>query len=668
MHLFQNASIQRKQMLAIMLTSIVALLLACAGFITFEIISYRQELALSLSSLAQIIGDTSSGALDFNDPKAAEDMLSALRARPNIVAGCIYTKDGSPFAKYVRSDVAAGFSVPKQEADGHRFINGRLILFHSIEQKGDKIGWIYLESDLRRLTARLKEYAMIVTAVMLASMLVAYLLSSRLQRWLSEPILQLAKTARAVATEKNYSLRATKQNQDELGMLTDDFNAMLYQIQQKDVALQSANEGLEKRVEERTHELESSLSLLHATVESTADGVLVVNRERKITTYNQRLVSMWRIPESLIASGNDERLLMFVRDQVEDPEKFLGKVLEMYAHPDEPNNDLIELKDGRFFERHSLPQYVGKEIVGRVWNFRDISERKQAEVKLENLHRQLQDASRQAGMAEVATNVLHNVGNVLNSVNVSSALVSEQVRKSKAVNLNKLAILIQEHQHDLAAFLTSDPKGRQVPGYLVGLAAQLTQEQAEMLKELQSLGANIEHIKEIVAMQQNYSKMSGLTESLSVVDLVEDAIRMNNAALVRHDVQLVREYSEVPPVLVEKHKVLQILVNLIRNSKYALDESGRPDRQLTVRVAKNGGDFVCVSIIDNGVGILSQNLTRVFEHGFTTRKTGHGFGLHSGALAAMELGGTLTAYSDGPGTGATFVLELPVLPKERTHE
>ncbi len=207
-----------------------------------------------------------------------------------------------------------------------------------------------------------------------------------------------------------------------------------------------------------------------------------------------------------------------------------------------------------------------------------------------------------------------------------------------------------------------------MPGDLVGLAAQLAQEQSEILKELQSLGSNIEHIKEIVAMQQNYSKISGLAESLSVVDMVEDAIRMNNAALVRHDVQVVREYSETPQVLVEKHKVLQILVNLIRNSKYALDESGRPDRQVTVRVAKNGADFVRISIIDNGVGIPSQNLTRVFEHGFTTRRDGHGFGLHSGALAAKELGGTLTAFSDGLGTGATFVLELPVQPKERAHE
>ena len=213
MRLFQNASIQRKQMLAIMLTSIVALLLACAGFITYEIMSYRTELVWNLTSLAQMIGDTSSGALDFNDPKAAEDILSALRARPNITAACIYTKEGSLFAKYVRGDVAAGFSVPKQEADGHRFTIGRLILFRGIELKGDRIGWIYVESDLGRLTARLKEYTIIVIAMVLASMLAAFLLSSRLQRWLSEPILQLANTAMAVALEKNYSLRAAKQNQ-----------------------------------------------------------------------------------------------------------------------------------------------------------------------------------------------------------------------------------------------------------------------------------------------------------------------------------------------------------------------------------------------------------------------------------------------------------------------
>jgi len=648
MHLFQNASIQRKQMLVMMLTSAVALLLACVGFITYEIVSYRQELVWSSSTLAEIIGNNSSGALDFNDPKVADDMLSALRARPNIVAACIYTKDGSVFAKYLRKDLPTGFGVPKPEADGHRFTNDGLILFHSIESNGDKIGSIFLESDLGRLIARLKRYVFIVLAVLLASMLAAFLLSARLQRWLSEPILHLAKTARDVALNKNYTLRAIKQNQDELGRLTDDFNAMLSQIQQQDAALQSANESLEKRVEERTVELENSLSLVHATVESTADGILVVDRQGKTTTCNKKF-----------------RAITTVLDQVDEPDEFLRKVRELYAHPDVPSFDVIQFKDGRVFERYSLPQYVGKEIVGRVWNFRDVTERKEAEKKVEKLHRQLLETSRQAGMAEVASNVLHNVGNVLNSVNVSATLVSEQVRKSKSVNLTKLVTLVQEHQADFAAFLTSDPKGMQVPGYLVGLAMQLTQEQTDVLKELQALSANIEHIKEIVAMQQSYSKTSGVMESISVVEMVEDAIRMNDAALARHDVKVVREYSDTPPVMVEKHKVLQILVNLIRNSKYALDEVARSDRQLRLRVAKNGDDFVRVAVIDNGVGIPPENLTRIFEHGFTTRKNGHGFGLHSGALTAKELGGTLTAHSDGMGKGAVFVLELPIQSKEK---
>jgi C4-dicarboxylate-specific signal transduction histidine kinase len=151
---------------------------------------------------------------------------------------------------------------------------------------------------------------------------------------------------------------------------------------------------------------------------------------------------------------------------------------------------------------------------------------------------------------------------------------------------------------------------------------------------------------------------------LPVVELIEDALRMNAAALARHEVQVVREYTQASPVVVERHKVLQIMVNLIRNAKYALDEGNPPDKRLTVRVAKNGSDFIHVSVIDNGVGIPPGNLTRIFEHGFTTRKEGHGYGLHSGALVAKEIGGSLTVQSEGPGKGAAFTLSLPCPPKE----
>jgi signal transduction histidine kinase len=263
-------------------------------------------------------------------------------------------------------------------------------------------------------------------------------------------------------------------------------------------------------------------------------------------------------------------------------------------------------------------------------------------------------------MAEVATGVLHNVGNVLNSVNVSTTLVGDKVKASKVTSLAKAATLLREHQGDLGAFLTQDPKGKQLPGFLITLATHLEAERAELLGELDALRQNVDHIKDIVAMQQNYARVSGVLETLPVQQLVEDALRINSAALDRHRIQLVRDFADVPPVQMDKHKVLQILINLIRNAKYAMDESRVRDKRLTIGIGMNGNGRVKVSVADNGVGIPPENLTRIFGHGFTTKRDGHGFGLHSGANAAKEMGGALYAQSAGVGQGATFVLELPL--------
>jgi signal transduction histidine kinase len=197
-----------------------------------------------------------------------------------------------------------------------------------------------------------------------------------------------------------------------------------------------------------------------------------------------------------------------------------------------------------------------------------------------------------------------------------------------------------------------------VPAHLAQLSEHLLAEQETNLRELDSLRRNVEHIKEIVAMQQNYATFGGVKEMINVADLVEDSLRLNEGALSRRQVAVVREFADVPPLNIEKHKVLQIMVNLLRNAKHACQDSERADKRLTVRVA-NGDGRVRISVMDNGVGIPPENLTRIFNHGFTTRKDGHGFGLHSGALAAKELGGSLTVHSDGPGQGAAFTLELP---------
>lgn len=290
----------------------------------------------------------------------------------------------------------------------------------------------------------------------------------------------------------------------------------------------------------------------------------------------------------------------------------------------------------------------------------EIDERKRMEAQVEKTHKELLTASRKAGMAEVATSVLHNVGNVLNSVNVSANLVAEQIHHSRSGKIDRVADLLAEHAHNLSDFFTNDTRGRQLPAYITELARYLEREHESVVAELASLTKNIDHIKEIVAMQQHYATAVGVAEMMNVSDLVEDAMRMNTGALERHNVHLVRDYaSGLPQISVDKHKVLQILINLVRNAKYACDESQRVDKRITVRVAKVA-DRIQISVIDNGVGILPENLNRIFNYGFTTRKHGHGFGLHSGALAAKDLGGALTAHSDGAGKGATFTLELPL--------
>jgi signal transduction histidine kinase len=284
-----------------------------------------------------------------------------------------------------------------------------------------------------------------------------------------------------------------------------------------------------------------------------------------------------------------------------------------------------------------------------------------AQAELQEAHQALMRASRQAGMAEVASNVLHNVGNVLNSVNVSANLLDERVRNSKASGLARVAAMLEEQGDQLGSFIANDERGKRLPTYLAQLSSQLLADREAALKELASLVKSIEHIKDIVRMQQSYATHGSVVEIVTVADLVNDSVRLNEEAFSRHGVTLACEFEEVPPITVDKHRVLQILVNLIRNAKYACEDAGRSDKRITIRVTRCALG-VAIEVVDNGVGIPAENMTRIFSHGFTTRPGGHGFGLHSAALAAQELKGSLGVASDGAGCGATFRLELPITP------
>lgn len=288
---------------------------------------------------------------------------------------------------------------------------------------------------------------------------------------------------------------------------------------------------------------------------------------------------------------------------------------------------------------------------------RDITERKRAELRVEALHKELLDASRRAGMAEVATGVLHNVGNVLNSINVSTTLIIERLQTSRVARLNEVAKLLGEHTQDLSEFLTLDERGRKLPEFLAQLAAHLNRETQEVAEEMQAVAGNIDHIKEIVSTQQSYAGSFGVLEPLDLRDSIEDALRIHFAALNRHDIEIVRKLEPIAPVVVDKHKVLQILVNLISNAKYAMANS--PVKTLTIKAYPSSDGSIQVSIQDTGCGIVAENITRIFVHGFTTKKDGHGFGLHSSALAAKEMKALLIASSDGVGQGAVFTLVFP---------
>jgi C4-dicarboxylate-specific signal transduction histidine kinase len=263
-------------------------------------------------------------------------------------------------------------------------------------------------------------------------------------------------------------------------------------------------------------------------------------------------------------------------------------------------------------------------------------------------------------MAEVATGVLHNVGNILNSVNTSVADLEEVLRYSRLPSLERTVELLGKHQEDLGAFLSGDARGQLVPEFLRLVVQQLGTEHNRMRDDAHQLAQNVEHVRQVISAQQAFAGVSGVVEELTIGELIDEAIRICGATRPWRDQRIVREIEEVPALMLERHQALQILVNLIANARDALDDQMEAGDLRIIIGAKCIGDSVHISVRDFGVGIAPENLDRVFNHGFTTKKTGHGFGLHSSAIAARQMGGVLRVESDGPGRGATFTLELPI--------
>ena len=429
--------------------------------------------------------------------------------------------------------------------------------------------------------------------------------------------------------------------------------------------LRRNNEELEHRIAERTAELAKSYETLrsseyfyHSLVESLPQIIVRKDTDSRFTYANAAFGELVGRPV----------------------EEILGKTeFDLYP-PDEAHkyraDDLRVMETRQTLEYESIIERIGqgrrflhvKKVplhdeqgtpLGVQVLFWDMTVFRETEEKLKHAQRELIETSRLAGIAEIATGILHNLGNALNSVNITVNLATDHVRKSRVTALGKVVQLLEEQHGRLAEFFSADARGQQMPGYLAQLSGHLLAERADLLHELEVLQQNVDHIKEIVAAQQSFVRISGIMEAVEAAELVEYGLRISETSLDRHGITVVREFMPAPLVKVERQKVLQILVNLIRNARESTQESGRSDKRvaLGVRVSPEGRVQICVT--DNGVGIAPENLTQIFAFGFTTKKTGHGFGLHSSALTAKEMGGSLQAQSDGLGQGATFILELP---------
>jgi signal transduction histidine kinase len=297
----------------------------------------------------------------------------------------------------------------------------------------------------------------------------------------------------------------------------------------------------------------------------------------------------------------------------------------------------------------------------------DITRLRRQEALSAALDTQLLHAARLAGMEEVASSVLHNVGNVLNSLNVSATTAVERVANSRLGGLARVAELVRAHAGDLGQFVTTDASGKKLPDYLETLSRYWTEEQAALLRELGRLTNYVGHIKDVVSRQQSLTGLSGHAESTSITDLIEDALTLAASGLERLGVGVRRDCANDFALNVDRRKFMLILVNLLTNARDSVLAADARKKEITVRSELLQEGYVRVDVIDNGLGISAQNLERIFVRGFTTKKGGHGFGLHSSALAACDLGGSLTVHSEGTDRGAIFTVKIPQAPHTMTE-
>lgn len=560
MRSYRDISIRYKLQGMVIIACGVALFLASTAFTVYDRATFLRAKTADLIASAKMVGSNSTAALTFHDPTAGREILSALRARQHVSNACISDSNGKVFATYSRDPASVASCPPPAQGEGSTVVAGHMALFQNIVLNGDSIGTIFIEEDLQDLNDRMIRFLEIDFAVLLGSLAVAFLLSYRLQRVISEPIRELAETASSVSAHENYSIRAIKRSQDEIGVLFDQFNSMLDRIQQRDVAIQKAHDGLEQRVEERT-------SYLNALIENSPLAIMVLDSAEKVQLCNpafehmfqySRLEIVGKPADGLLAEGN---LLAKARDISQGT--LGGAPVTLVTRRMRKDRSLVDV------ELHGVPLVVKGEVVGSLGIYQDISARKRTEEAMQQAKEAAEASSR--AKSEFLANMSHEIRTPMNGIMGMTELV---------------------------------------------LDTELDSEQREYLNMAKS---SADSLLSLINDILDYSKIEAGKLEIEAIDFnLGDTLgdTMKTLSLRAHQKGLELAYDVQPDVpdalLGDPGRLRQIIVNLVGN---AIKFTERGEVVLYVETEWRTSEDIQLhfTISDTGIGIPAEKQSAIFE-------------------------------------------------------
>lgn len=632
MNIFRNMSIKRKATIIGLLTCVIVLILTLMAFIIVEMTLSRHELVERAATLAEVIGLNSTAALVFNDKKSARETLAALAAESEIEAAAIYTVDGKLFAQYLRGRLASedalpppqvpntlpaeGFSPPfKRDGLTHAFHGNYLELVNAVRLEGEDIGSVYFKWSLARFHNLVRLYASFASLALIPSMIFAFFLASRFQRLITGPINGLAQTMKTVSQEKNYTLQVAKTSEDELGVLIDGFNEMLAQIQKRDAALEGHREELEQEVARRTAQLSQSEEKYRALMNNASEGILLADVAGNLLEANKKMLEMaeYSLDELL------KRKFVDIIPATEMPRaRAVYKELLSNGAVAVADTQLL-CKDGRIIPidlTASLVRYAGKTVVQNI--LRDISERKKIEEERLLL-------SKLESLGLLAGGIAHDFNNILTAILGNISLARMEASQGQAPTGHCLQRMEEAEKACLRA--------RALAGQLLSFAKG---------------GLPIKKPTAVPALLQ---------ES---VNLALSGSKARSQLILSEDLWFIE---------VDESQISQVFNNLLINADQAMPEGGT----ITIRAENvvvgdeltlKKGDYVRITVSDQGVGIPAHYLGKIFDPYFTTKQKGSGLGLATSYSIIRNNSGHITVESE-PGAGTTFAVYLPATHQEQ---